>query len=45
MNVNTAQATMYIVNPLSGRRVNFARMFSTHPSTEERIARLRTWRP
>jgi heat shock protein HtpX len=45
MNVNPAQATMYIVNPLSGRRVNFARMFSTHPSTEERIARLRAWRP
>jgi heat shock protein HtpX len=45
MNVNPAQATMYIVNPLSGRRVNFARMFSTHPSTQERIARLRDWRP
>jgi heat shock protein HtpX len=45
MNVNPAQASMYIVNPLSGRRVNFARMFSTHPSTQERIARLRDWRP
>ncbi len=45
MNVNPAQATMYIVNPLSGRRVNFARLFSTHPSTQERIARLRDWRP
>ncbi|MDQ3662166.1 MAG: zinc metalloprotease HtpX [Actinomycetota bacterium] len=45
MNVNPAQASMYIVNPLSGRRVNFARLFSTHPSTQERIARLRDWRP
>src|SRR3712207_4057091 len=41
MNVNPAQATMYIVNPLSGRQVNFAKLFSTHPPTEERIARLR----
>ncbi|MBA2365429.1 MAG: zinc metalloprotease HtpX, partial [Actinobacteria bacterium] len=40
MNVNPAQASMYIVNPLSGRRVNFARLFSTHPSTQERITRL-----
>lgn len=45
MNVNPAQATMYIVNPLSGRQVNFAKLFSTHPPTEERIARLRSWRP
>ena len=42
MNVNPAQATMYIVNPLTGRKVNFAKMFSTHPPTEERIARLRS---
>ena len=41
MNVNPAQATAYIVNPLSGRQVNFAKLFSTHPPTEERIARLR----
>ena len=45
MNVNPAQASMYIVNPLAGRRVNFARLFSTHPSTQERITRLRDWRP
>ena len=42
MNVNPAQASMYIVNPLTGRKVNFAKMFSTHPPTEERIARLRS---
>lgn len=45
MEVHPAQATMYIVNPLSGRRVNFANLFSTHPPTEERIARLRSFRP
>ncbi len=41
MNVDPAQATAYIINPLSGRKVNFANLFTTHPPTEERIARLR----
>ena len=41
INVDPAMATAYIVNPLSGRKVNFAKLFSTHPPTEERIARLR----
>lgn len=41
MDVNPAQAQMFIVNPLSGRRVQFASLFSTHPPTEERIRRLR----
>jgi heat shock protein HtpX len=41
MNVDPAQATAYIINPLSGRKVNFANLFSTHPPTEERVARLR----
>jgi heat shock protein HtpX len=45
MNVHPAQATMYIVNPLTGRKVNFAGLFSTHPPVEERVARLRSWRP
>jgi heat shock protein HtpX len=35
---NPATAHLFIVNPLHGR--NFASLFSTHPSTEERIARL-----
>ncbi|HMF82088.1 MAG TPA: zinc metalloprotease HtpX [Acidimicrobiia bacterium] len=43
MNVNPAEATAYIVNPLTGRKVNFANLFSTHPPTEERIARLRNF--
>ena len=46
MNVAPAEASMFIVNPLSGRRVNFANLFMTHPPTEQRIARLRSgeWR-
>lgn len=41
MDVNPAEASLYIINPLTGRQVNFAKLFSTHPPTEERIARLR----
>ena len=46
MNVDPAQATKYIVNPLAGRRVNFPRWFASHPPLEDRIARLRAgeWR-
>jgi len=40
--VNPAQASMYIINPLTGRKVNFANLFSTHPPTEERVRRLRS---
>lgn len=43
MDVNPAEATAYIINPLTGRKVNFAGLFSTHPPTEERIARLRNF--
>jgi heat shock protein HtpX len=39
VDLNPAEASNYIVNPLSGGRV--ARWFSTHPPVEERIARLR----
>ena len=46
MDIDPAQATAYIVNPLSGRKVQFANLFRTHPSTDERVARLRggQWR-
>jgi heat shock protein HtpX len=46
MNVNPAEASAYIINPLTGRKVSFANLFSTHPPTEERIQRLRSgaWR-
>jgi len=38
MDVNPAQAQMFIVNPLSGK--SLMALFSTHPPIEERIARL-----
>jgi heat shock protein HtpX len=46
MNVQPAQAQKYIVNPLTGRRIQFANLFTTHPSTQDRVARLRSgeWR-
>ena len=40
MDIDPAQSAKYIVNPLTGRQVNFARLFMTHPSTDERIRRL-----
>jgi heat shock protein HtpX len=41
MAVNPAAAQLAIVNPLRGNRAGgFVRMFSTHPSTEERVQRL-----
>ena len=46
MAVTPAQAQKYIVNPLTGRKVQFANLFTTHPSTADRVARLRSgeWR-
>ncbi|HSH46780.1 MAG TPA: zinc metalloprotease HtpX [Longimicrobiales bacterium] len=41
MKVNPAAASLAIVNPLAGQRASFAGLFSTHPATEERVARLR----
>jgi heat shock protein HtpX len=40
--VSPAQAHMFIVNPFKGRAAaaSFGRLFSTHPPTELRIARL-----
>lgn len=45
MNVDPAHATAYIVNPLTGRKVNFATLYSTHPPTADRVARLRAYHP
>jgi heat shock protein HtpX len=46
MNIDQAHASMFIVNPLTGRKVQFANLFMTHPPTQDRIARLRSgdWR-
>ncbi|NNE46357.1 MAG: zinc metalloprotease HtpX [Rhodothermales bacterium] len=40
MNGSQATAHMFIVNPFSGAMAGFAKLFSTHPPTNERIARL-----
>lgn len=49
MRVAPAQAQAYIHDPLSElkgtRNAGMARLFSTHPATEERIARLRAMSP
>ena len=42
MDVSPQQASAYIINPLTGRKVEFANLFSTHPPTADRIARLRS---
>ncbi|MEW6154820.1 MAG: zinc metalloprotease HtpX [Actinomycetota bacterium] len=46
MDVDPVQAGKYIVNPLTGRRVQFANWFASHPPVEDRVARLRAgeWR-
>lgn len=41
MKIDPAQATAYIINPLTGRKANFASLFRTHPPTDQRVARLR----
>jgi heat shock protein HtpX len=42
MNVDPAHAQMFIVNPLTGRNMQFRNLFTSHPPTEARIARLRS---
>jgi len=41
MDIAPSQASHFIVNPLSGQKVQFANWFRTHPLTAERVARLR----
>jgi len=45
LDVTPAQASAYIVNPLTGRKVSFAKLFLTHPPVEERVERLRSLTP
>ena len=40
MDIDPAHAQAFIINPLSGRKVQFANLFRSHPPTEERIRRL-----
>jgi len=46
MQITPAEATLFIINPLTGRDVQFKNLFMTHPPTADRIARLRNgdWR-
>lgn len=39
-NATEQTAHMFIVNPFSGMKSNFGNLFRTHPTTEDRIARL-----
>ena len=41
MDIDPAHAQAFIVNPLTGRKVQFSDLFRSHPSTEQRVARLR----
>jgi heat shock protein HtpX len=41
MDVEPAQASAYIVNPLTGRHHRMSQLFLTHPPIEARVARLR----
>jgi heat shock protein HtpX len=46
MKVQPAEASLFIINPLSGRNMSYRALFMTHPPTADRIARLRSgeWR-
>ena len=41
MQIDPAHAQAFIVNPLTGKQVQFANLFRTHPPIEERVSRLR----
>ena len=43
-NSNKQSAHMFIINPLSGTSKQFSSLFRTHPSTNDRIARLEAMR-
>jgi heat shock protein HtpX len=41
MDIDPAHASAFIVNPLAGRKMSFANLWRTHPTTEDRVTRLR----
>jgi heat shock protein HtpX len=41
MDIDPAHAQAFIVNPLTGRKMQFANLWRSHPKTEDRVARLR----
>ncbi len=46
MDIDPAHAQAFIVNPLTGRKIQFANLYRSHPATEDRVERLRSgaWR-
>jgi heat shock protein HtpX len=40
MDIDPGHAQAYIINPFTGRQVQFANLFRSHPPTEERVRRL-----
>jgi heat shock protein HtpX len=42
MDIDPAHAQAFIVNPLSGRKIQFGNLFRSHPATEDRVARRRS---
>ncbi len=46
MDIDPAHAQAFIVNPLTGRKMQFGNLWRTHPPTEQRVERLRSgaWR-
>ncbi|HEX6166119.1 MAG TPA: zinc metalloprotease HtpX [Acidimicrobiales bacterium] len=42
MDIDPAHASAFIVNPLTGRKMSFANLWRTHPTTDDRVARLRS---
>lgn len=43
--VSPSTAHMFIINPFAGRMAGIRKLFRTHPSTEERVRRLRAMAP
>lgn len=42
MKIDPAHAQAFIINPLSGQKIQFSNLWRTHPPTEDRVQRLRS---